>query len=151
MVGKAQWLPGARGANPRFVVTSLTKDRIGTRALYEELYCARGDRENRIKEQQLDLFADRTSTATMRANQLRVYFSAFAGILLLIIRRFGLAGTALASAQCGAIRTRVLKIAGALKVTVRKIWVSFSSVYPWQEPFARIVARLEAAARAPPR
>ena len=151
VVGKAQWLPGARGANPRFVVTSLTKDRIGTRALYEELYCARGDRENRIKEQQLDLFADRTSTATMRANQLRVYFSAFAGILLLIIRRFGLAGTALASAQCGAIRTRLLKIAGALKVTVRKIWVSFSSVYPWQEPFARIVARLEAAARAPPR
>ena len=109
------------------------------------------DMENRIKEQQLDLFADRTSTATMRANQLRLYFSAFAGILLLIIRRFGLAGTALASAQCGTIRTRLLKIAGAVKVTVRKIWVSFSSVYPWQEPFARIVARLEAAARASPR
>ena len=87
----------------------------------------------------------------MRANQLRLYFSAFAGILLLIVRRFGLAGTALASAQCGTIRTRLLKIAGALKVTVRKIWVSFSSVYPWQEPFARIVARLEAAARASPR
>ena len=91
VVGKAEWLPGARGANPRFVVTSLTKDRFAARALYEKLYCARGDMENRIKEQQLDLFADRTSTATMRANQLRLYFSAFAGILLLIIRRFGLA------------------------------------------------------------
>ena len=151
VVGKAEWLPGARGANPRFVVTSLTKDRFAARALYEKLYCARGDMENRIKEQQLDLFADRTSTATMRANQLRLYFSAFAGIVLLIIRRFGLAGTALASAQCGTIRTRLLKIAVAVKVTVRKIWVSFSSVYPWQEPFARIFARLEAAARASPR
>ena len=151
VVGKAEWLPGERGANPRFVVTSLTRDRFAARALYEELYCARGDMENRIKEQQLDLFADRTSTTTMRANQLRLYFSAFAGILLLIIRRFGLAGTALASAQCGTIRTRLLKVAGTVKVTVRKIWVSLSSVYPWQELFARIVARLDAAARASPR
>ncbi len=86
----------------------------------------------------------------MRANQLRLYFSAFAGILLLIIRRFGLTGTALASARCGTIRTRVLKVAGMVKVTVRKIWVSLSSVYPWPELFARIVARLDAAARASP-
>ena len=151
VVGKAEWLPGPRGANPRFVVTSLNQDRFTAQALYEELYCARGDMENRIKEQQLDLFADRTSTGTMQANQLRLYFSAFAGILMLIIRRFGLAGTALASAQCGTIRTRLLKVAGTVKVTVRKIWVSLSSVYPWQELFARVVARLDAAARASPR
>ena len=96
VVGKAEWLPGPRGANPRFVVTSLSQDRFTAQALYEELYCSRGDMENRIKEQQLDLFADRTSTGTMQANQLRLYFSAFAGVLVLIIRQFGLAGTALA-------------------------------------------------------
>ena len=144
---RAEWLPGARGANPRFVVTSLSKERFATRALYEELYCARGEMENRIKEQQLDLFADRTSTATLRANQLRLYFSAFAGVLLLTIRRLGLAGTHFARAQCGTIRTRFLKLAAVVKVTARKIWVSFSSVYPSQESFARILARLDAAAR----
>ena len=150
VVGKAEWLPGARGANPRFVVTSLGQDRSGTRTVYEELYCTRGDMENRIKEQQLDLFADRTSTATMRANQLRLYFSAFAGIVLQIIRQFGLAGTDLAAAQCGTIRVKLLKIAGVVKVTARKVWVSFSSVYPCPERFARIVARLQALARASP-
>ena len=98
VVGKAEWLPGQRGANPRFVVTSLSREAVAGRQLYEELYCARGEMENRIKEQQLDLFADRTSTATMRANQLRMYFSVFAGILMLIIRRYGLAGSALARA-----------------------------------------------------
>ena len=107
--------------------------------------------ENRIKEQQLDLFADRTSTATMRANQLRLYFSAFAGVLLLTIRRLGLAGTEFARAQCGTIRTRFLKIAAMVKVSARKIWVAFSSVYPWQESFALILARLGAASRASPR
>ena len=147
---EAEWLPGARGANPRFVVTSLGQDRSGTRTVYEELYCARGDMENRIKEQQLDLFADRTSTATMRANQLRLYFCAFAGIVLQIIRQFGLAGTDLAAAQCGTIRVKLLKIAGVVKVTARKVWVSFSSVYPCPERFARIVARLQALARASP-
>ena len=91
VVGKAEWLPGQRGANPRFVVTSLSREAVAGRQLYEELYCARGEMENRIKEQQLDLFADRTSTATMRANQLRMYFSVFAGTLLLIMRRYGLA------------------------------------------------------------
>ncbi len=106
--------------------------------------------ENRIKEQQLDLFADRTSTATLRANQLRLYFSAFAGILMGIIKQFGLAGTDMAAAQCATIRVRLLKIADVVKVTARKVWLSFSSVYPCQELFARIVARLQAAARASP-
>ena len=86
-MGKAEWLPGQRGANPRFVVTSLSREEVAGRQLYEELYCARGEMENRIKEQQLDLFADRTSTATLRANQLRMYFSVFAGTLLLMDRR----------------------------------------------------------------
>ena len=100
-MAKAEWLAGARGGNPRFVVTSLDRQTIAKQALYEELYCARGDMENRIKEQQLWLFADRTSAATMRANQLRLYFSAFAGILMTILRRAGLKGTALAA---GALR-----------------------------------------------
>ena len=99
VVGKAEWLPGRRGANPRFVVTSLSREELEGKQLYEELYCARGEMENRIKEQQLDLCADRTSTATLRANQLRMYFSVFAGMLLLILRRTGLAGSSLARAQ----------------------------------------------------
>ncbi len=111
------------------------------RQLYEELYCARGEMENRIKEQQLDLFADRTSTATMRANQLRMYFSVFAGTLLLIMRRYGLAGTPLARAQSGTIRSRILKVAVAVRVTARKVWLRFSSTYPHRELFERI-ARL---------
>ena len=104
VVAKAEWLPGAAGGNPRFVVTSLDRQTIAKQALYEELYCARGDMENRIKEQQLWLFADRTSAATMRANQLRVYFSAFAGILMTILRRVGLNGTELAKARFDTIR-----------------------------------------------
>ena len=113
------------------------QDRIGARALYEDLYCARGDIENRIKEQQLDLFADRTSSDTMRANQLRAYFSAFAGVVIQIIRTFGLKATRLARAQAGTIRTQLLKIAGSIRVTTRKVWVSLSSVYPWRELFKR--------------
>ena len=97
MVGKAEWLPGGvRGDNQRFVVTSLERGRIGTQPLYEQLYCARGDMENRIKEQQLDLFADRTSAATRRANQLRLYWALFAVALLEVLRQRGLAGTELA-------------------------------------------------------
>ena len=150
VVAKAEWLPGPRGANPRFVVTSLTRKRIATRELYEELYCARGNMENRIKECQLDLFADRTSTATMRANQLRLYFSAFAYTLMLTIRQFGLAGTTMAAAQCGTIRSRLFKIAGAIKVSVRRVVLSLSSVYPAQQLFLRVAANLQAAARASP-
>ena len=141
VVGKAEWLPGQRGANPRFVVTSLSREEVAGRQLYEELYCARGEMENRIKEQQLDLFADRTSTATLRANQLRMYFSVFAGTLLLIMRRYGLAGSPLARAQSGTIRSRILKVAVAVRVTARKVWLRFSSTYPHRELFERI-ARL---------
>ena len=121
VVGKAEWLPGPRGSNPRFVVSNIADDDIEARALYEDLYCARGDMENRIKEQQLDLFADRTPAHVMRANQLRAYFSAFAGALMQVIRTFGLKGTELARAQAGTIRTRLLKIAGSIRVTTRRI------------------------------
>lgn len=121
VVGKAEALRGLRGANPRFVVTSLSKRETGARALYEDLYCARGDMENRIKEQQLDLFAARTSTATMRANQLRLHFPAFAGILLQPVRWVGLAGTALSRAQHGTIRARLLKVACQLRLSVRRV------------------------------
>ena len=98
VVGKAEFLE--KGANPRFVVTSLSPERLGARALYEDFYCARGDMENRIKEQQLDLFADRTSAATMRANQLRLYLSSAAYMLMHALRRLGLKQTPLARAQC---------------------------------------------------
>jgi hypothetical protein len=115
------------------VVTSLDRQTIAKQVLYEELYCARGDMENRIKEQQLWLFADRTSTATMRANQLRLYFAAFAGILLTILRRAGLQGTELANARFDTIRARLIKLAGRIKVSVRRVRISLSSVYPLQE------------------
>ena len=140
--GKAEWLPGQRGANPRFVVTSLSREEVAGRQLYEELYCARGEMENRIKEQQLDLFADRTSTATMRANQLRMYFAVFAGTMLLIMRRYGLAGSPLARPQSGTIRSRILKVAVAVRVTARKVWLRFSSTYPHRELFESIARRL---------
>ena len=149
VVGKAEWLPGANGANPRFVVTSLSARRFGARALYEGLYCARGDMENRIKEQQLDLFADRTSSSRMATNQLRLYFSAFAGILMQVIREFGVTGTALARAQFGTLRLRFLKIAGSIRVTARRVWLSLSSVYPWGALFVRVARNLRGA-RAPP-
>ncbi len=152
VVAKAEALPGPRGDNPRFTVTSLPGSESGNRALYEDLHCARGDMENRIKEQQLELFADRTSTATMRANQLRVYLSAFAGMLVRTVRAVGLAGTDLARAQPGAIRARLLKVACQLRVSVRRIRLSLSSVHPYRGLFRRAVAalRLAAAARASP-
>ena len=146
VVAKAEWLSGPRGYNSRFVVTNIPKAKIRAKSLYEDLYCARGDMENRIKEQQLDLFADRTSAATMRANQLRACFSAFAGVLMQIIRQFGLESTSMTRAQAGTIRTRLLKIAGSIKVTTRKIRVSFSSLYPWRALFERIVRKLATAA-----
>ena len=146
VVGKAEWLPGeARNNNVRFVVTSLSKRRWGTRQLYEELYCARGDMENRIKEQQLDLFADRTSTATMRANQLRLHWAVFAAALLEVVRSLALAGTELAQAQFGTIRTQLLKVAAQVQVSVRRIRVSLSSLFPRQALFAHCMARLRAA------
>ncbi|WP_419584013.1 IS1380 family transposase, partial [Thiolapillus sp.] len=124
VIGKAEYLPGK--ANPRFVVTNLSTRDADAQYLYEDLYCARGEMENRIKEQQLGLFADRTSSATLRANQLRLYFSSFAYVLLHGLRRLGLTGTAFAKAQSTTIRLKLLKIGARLRLTARKVWLSFS-------------------------
>ena len=140
VVGKAEHLP--KGANPRFVVTNLPSRRATAKRLYEQLYCARGEMENRIKEQQLGLFADRTSAATLRANQLRLYFASFAYVLMHALRRLGLAGTELARAQATTIRLKLLKIGTRLRITVRKVWLSFSETYPYANVFARILANL---------
>jgi hypothetical protein len=140
VVGKAEHL--SQGANPRFVVTSLAAEEIDARVLYEDLYCARGDMENRIKEQQLALFADRTSTATMRANQLRLYFSSIAYVLLQNLRRLGLTGTELAKAQCDTIRLKLMKIGAQIRITTRKVWVSLSQSYPYAGLFWLVYERL---------
>jgi hypothetical protein len=142
VVGKAEHLE--RKSNPRFVVTSFDKRQWSARALYEELYCARGEMENRIKEQQLDLFADRTSCGLMRANQVRVYMSSFAYVLLSELRRLALAGTELARAQCGTIRVKLLKIGARVRVTVRHVWVAMSESYPFRELLLEAWARLQA-------
>jgi hypothetical protein len=142
VVGKAEHL--SQGPNPRFVVTSLASGEITARELYEDLYCARGDMENRIKEQQLALFADRTSTATMRANQLRLYLSSIAYVLVQSLRRLGLAGTKLAHAQCDTIRLKLLKIGARIRITARRVWVSLSQSYPYADLFWRIYERLRA-------
>jgi hypothetical protein len=144
VVVKAEHL--AKGENPRFVVTSLSARQADARTLYEDLYCARGEMENRIKEQQLDLFADRTSTQTLRANQIRLYFSSFAYVLLCALRRLGLQGTELARAQCGSIRTKLLKLGAQVRLSVRRIWVSFSESYPYAGLFRQVLHNL----RAPP-
>ncbi len=143
VIGKAEVM--ALGNNPRFIVTNLGVEQQPGPALYEQGYCARGDMENRIKEQQLALFADRTSTATLRANQLRLYFSSIAYTLMLGLRRLGLAGTEMARAQCHTIRLKLLKIGAQVHVTVRKVWVSFSSAYPHLHTFARVYHHLAAA------
>jgi hypothetical protein len=130
--------------NPRFVVTSLSREHIDARALYEDLYCARGEMENRIKEQQLMLFADRTSAATLRANQLRLSFSSIAYVLVHALRRLALAGTALARAQCQTIRLTLLKIGARVRVTTRKVWLALASGCPHAALFARIHATLRA-------
>ena len=140
VIGKAEVLP--RGHNPRFVVTSLGARRAGARHLYEVLYCARGDMENRIKEQQLGLFADRTSSATLCANQLRLYFSTFAYTLMHGLRRLGLKGTGYANAQCTTVRNRLLKVAARIHVSVRRVWLSFSEHHPQAPAFARILEQL---------
>ena len=141
VVGKAEYL--AKGENPRFIVTSISSEEKGARELYEDFYCARGDMENRIKEQQLGLFADRTSTASMRSNQLRLYFSSFAYVLVHTLRRLGLEGTELAKAQCGTIRLKLFKIGAQIRVSVRKIWISFSESYPYLNLFQQALARLQ--------
>ena len=143
VVRKAEHLPGK--ANPRFVVTSLGVDAWSAPALYETLYCARGDMENRIKEQQLGLFADRTSTATMRANQLRLWLSSVAYVLVHEVRRVGLRGTALARAQVSTIRTRLFKLGGVVRVSVRRLAVALSGVFPLRQLFVQVLRNLQAA------
>lgn len=140
VVGKAEHL--AQGANPRFVVTSLSAGRADARTLYEVRYCARGEMENRIKEQQLYLFADRTSTHGMRSNQLRLLFSTIAYLLHHVLREFGLKGTTMERAQAGTIRTKLLKIGGQIRVSVRRVWISLSESYPYQELFERVLQNL---------
>ena len=141
VVGKAEYL--AKGENPRFIVTSIGSEQIDARALYEDFYCARGEMENRIKEQQLGLFADRTSTSWIRSNQLRLYFSSFAYILVHALRRLGLEGTELAKAQCATIRLKLFKIGAQIRVSVRKVWISFSESYPYFTLFQQVLLRLQ--------
>ena len=144
VIGKAEHLAG--GANPRFIVTSLTRAEIAGRALYERIYCARGEMENRIKEQQLNLFADRTSAATLRANQLRLWFASFAYVLIEALRRIALRDSALADATCGTIRLKLLKLAARITVSVRRIKISMASACPYQRTFALAHRRLIQAA-----
>ena len=144
VVAKAEHLP--QGANPRFVVTSLTAETIDARTLYEDLYCARGEMENRIKEQQLDLFADRTSAATMRANQLRLWFASFAYVLLEALRRIGLRHSQFANATCGTIRLKLLKIGALVRISVRRIKVAMASACPYQTEYHLAYLYLERAA-----
>ena len=143
VIGKAEQLPGK--ANPRFVVTSLPKERIRAATLYKRIYCARGDMENRIKEQQLAMFADRTSTQTMRANQLRLWVASLAYTLVHELRRVGLAGTPLAQAQVDTIRVRLLKIAARIQQSVRRVRIALSSLFPLQALFERVRLNLRAA------
>ena len=134
VVAKAEWTAGA--TNPRFVVTSLSPEDAAPRQLYEKIYCARGDMENRIKECQLDLFADRTSAATLRANQLRLWFASMAYVLLCALRRLALQQTQFAKATCGTIRLKLLKIGALVRTSVRRIAFAMASSYPYQREFA---------------
>jgi hypothetical protein len=140
VVAKAEHIDGKE--NPRFVVTSLRAETWAAQALYEELYCARGEMENRIKEQ-LSLFADRVSAATMRADQLRMYFSAMAYVLVCGLRRLGLKNTEMEQAQVSTIRTRLLKIGARVRVSVRRVCLSMAAGYPWKSLFAQVLANLQ--------
>lgn len=144
VVAKAEWTQGE--ANPRFVVTSLTAAEVAAKPLYEKLYCARGEMENRIKECQLDLFADRTSAHPMRANQLRLWFASMAYVLICALRRIALHGTALARATCGSIRLKLLKIGALVRISVRRVKIAMASSHPWQRQWALAYQRLSAAA-----
>ena len=141
IIGKAEYLDG--GENPRFVVTSLPKSRWPARKLYEKLYCARGEMENRIKEQQLFLFADRTSSATMRANQLRLWFSSVAYVLMNELRQIALVDTELARAQCHTIRLKLLKIGARVTISVRRIVIHMATGYPHQRLFNKALTRIQ--------
>ena len=140
VIGKAEHL--TKGSNPRFIGTSLPASAIDGRVLYERVYCARGEMENRIKEQQLDLFADRTSAATRRANQLRLWFASFAYVLLEALRRIGLRHTQFQDATCGTIRLKLLKLGARVTVSVRRIKVAITSACPSRTEFALAHLRL---------
>jgi hypothetical protein len=140
VIAKAEWTQNE--ANPRFIVTSLKSAEAAGQYLYETIYCARGDMENRIKECQLDLFADRTSAATMRANQLRLWFASMAYVLLCALRRIGLADTQFADASCGTIRLKLLKLGALVRVSVRRIKVAIASACPYQREFGMAHASL---------
>jgi hypothetical protein len=143
VIGKAEYLSG--GENPRFIVTSISGEECDGRTLYETTYCARGEMENRIKEQQLMLFADRTSAEDMRANQIRLFFSSMAYVLLSAMRRIGLAGTPFEKSQCNTIRLKLLKVGALVRITVRKIWLSFSQSYPYSDWFMKILDKIRSA------
>jgi hypothetical protein len=145
VVAKAEHIDGKE--NPRFVVTSLKAEEWAAQALYEELYCARGEMENRIKEQ-FSLFADRVSSETMRANQLRLYLSSMAYVLVCGLRRLGLKGTEMEKAQASTIRTRLLKIGAQVRVSVRRVYLAMAASYPWASLFAQVHANLRGAAPA---
>jgi len=140
VIAKAEHLD--KGANPRFIVTSLSSEDGEARSLYEDVYCARGDMENRIKEQQLCLFADRTSCATMRANELRLLLSSVAYVLMTALQRLGLKDTALEAAQCDTIRLKLLKIGAQIRVSVRKVWVSLAESFPYRAVFQKVYESL---------
>ena len=140
VVAKAEWTNGE--ANPRFIVTSLSKAETSARFLYEKVYCARGEMENRIKECQGDLFADRTSSATLGANQLRLWLASFAYALLCAVRRIGLAHTQFAEATCGTIRLKLLKLAGLVRVSARRIKFALASACPYADEWRLAAARL---------
>jgi hypothetical protein len=143
VISKAEWTQGE--ANPRFIVTSLPAAEAASQSLYETIYCARGEMENRIKECQLDLFADRTSAATMQANQLRLWFASLAYVLLCALRRIGLAHTQFVEATCGTIRLKLLKIGALVRISVRRVAIAMASACPWQHEFALAHAMLRRA------
>ena len=140
VIAKAEHL--MKGPNPRFIVTSLKPSAINGRVLYEEIYCARGEMENRIKECQLDLMADRTSAATMRANQLRLWFHSFAYVLIEAVRRIALKQTQFEKATAGTIRSKLLKIGAQVRRSVRRITVAMASACPYKLEFGLAHARL---------
>jgi len=154
VIGKAEWTlrPGLAsgggaqskevGANPRFIVTNIHAALGAARFLYEDVYCQRGEMENRLKECQGDLFADRTPAPTMRANQLRLWLASFAYVLMCAVRRIGLAGTRLAATTCGTIRLRLLKIGALVTISVRRVKLAFASACPEREVFELAARRL---------
>jgi len=143
VVAKAEWLK--KGANPRFVATSLKKNETRAAVVYEDVYCPRGEMENRIKETQLYLFGTRASAQTIRANQIRLYFSAVAYTLVQAIRVLALRGTDLADARADTIRAKLFKIGARVEVTVRRVWIAFSAAYPYARTFTSAVTNLATA------